>query len=217
MFHKAEWSVIKQEIAELSSEVVTISEHKEDIEHVWTFFKSSLFKILDDNIPSRIMKGKKSLPWFSHSLKRMVKRKKRLYKKAKKTQNQEFKKSAWKKYTEFQKTCKKSFREAEENFILSSVLQGLEKNNSNPFWRYVSSKRRNRTGTPALKQAANLVHDDSRLKAQLLLHQFKSVFSHQTFTPPKGSSPSRSCKIQDLHISVAGVEKLLSNLTSIRL
>ena len=76
----------------------------------------------------------------------------------------------------------------------------------------MSSKRRDRTGIPALKQAGNLVHD-SRLKAQLLLHQFKSVFSHQTFTPPEGScSSSKSRKIHDLHISVAGVEKLLSNL-----
>ena len=211
MFQKANWSGIKHATAELSSLVQTRVENKEDIEDVWSFFKSSLFKILDDNVPSKIMKGRKSLPWFSHSLKRMVRRKMRLYKKAKKTQNQERKKNAWKQYTEFQKTCKRSFKEAEENFILSSVLHGLEENNSKPFWRYVSSKRRDRTGIPALKQAGNLIHD-GRLKAQLLLHQFKSVFSHQAFTPPDEPSAYRSRKIQDLHITIAGVEKLLSKI-----
>ena len=209
IIQKANWSGIKHATAELSSLVQTRVENKEDIEDVWSFFKSSLSKILDDNVPSKIMKGRKSLPWFSHSLKRMVRRKMRLYKKAKKTQNQERKKNAWKQYTEFQKTCKRSFKEAEENFILSSVLHGLEENNSKPFWRYVSSKRRDRTGIPALKQAGNLIHD-GRLKAQLLLNQFKSVFSHQAFTPPDEPSAYRSRKIQDLHITIAGVEKLLS-------
>ncbi|KAL4226529.1 DTW domain-containing protein 2 [Mactra antiquata] len=71
-------------------------------------------------------KKRKSLPWFSHKLKRMVKRKARLYNNAKKTGN-------WTHFKTFQRECKREFKKAKMEHINSTIIKGLEENNCKPF------------------------------------------------------------------------------------
>ena len=65
---------------------------------------------VDKNIPSKISKKRKSVPWFNRDLKRMVKRKARLYNHAKKS-------GQWNTFKNFQKDCKKAFKKAEIQHI----------------------------------------------------------------------------------------------------
>jgi hypothetical protein len=61
-------------------------------------------------------------------------------------------------------------------------LEGLKNNNTKPFWKHIKSKRQDAGGIASLKNGSNLI-SDSKGKAELLLDQFKSVFTKTTETP----------------------------------
>jgi hypothetical protein len=82
------------------------------------------------NIPSKLSKKRRSLPWLNKDLKEMAKLRSRLYKNAKQTQHE----------------CKIAFKKAEINHINNTIQKGLEENNSKPFWWYVISRRQDSVG-----------------------------------------------------------------------
>ncbi|XP_071506791.1 uncharacterized protein [Diadema antillarum] len=202
VFSKADWKKIHSEASHLSTIILERKKQGDDICSLWTTFKTSLSHIIDESVPSRTTKRRKSLPWFNHKLKRMVRRKARLYKQAKRSND-------WGKFKDFQRKCKRAFRIAEEEYVNTSIITGLDNNNSKPFWRYVKAKRQDRTGLPPLKKDGKLLHD-SKDKAQILVKQFESVFKKASSDLPT----TKSCKhqIEPLTVTVEGVEKLLAGI-----
>ena len=75
----------------------------------------------DKFIPSNMSSQKHRLPWIDFKLKKLLKKKKRLYHQAKHTQN-------WTKYRiRFtQKECKRTFRKAEQNHVRNIIDEGLQ-------------------------------------------------------------------------------------------
>jgi hypothetical protein len=57
-------------------------------------------------------------------------------------------------------------------------MEGLQNNNSKPFWKYVKSRKQDNIGVSPLKSNEQLV-DDSKGKADILINQFKSVFTRE--------------------------------------
>jgi len=87
----------------------------------------------------------------------------------------------------------------------------LEGNNQKPFWRYIYSQGNDRAGVAPLKDGGELF-SGSKDKAEILNRQFSSVFTADC----PGSSvqligPSVPI-IDNLSISAAGVQKLLSKI-----
>ena len=106
-----------------------------------------------------------------------------------------------------------SIRRAHWNYVNSILQEGLESNDSKPFWRYVKSKQQDTVGVSPLKVDGQL-HSEATDKADILNKQFKSVF-----TPPQSSddnipklSGTKTPPISSLKISTKGVEKLLAGL-----
>ena len=204
IFSKADWNNISKEATTLSDEIVSSSKH---VQELWDSFKDGIFDIMQRNIPSKTSKKRKSVPWFNRDLKRRVKRKSRLYKHAKKT-------NQWEPFKIFQKDCKKAFKKAEILYINDTIQKGLDDNNTKPFWRYVKSRRQDSVGVAPLKEMGQLLND-SKDKAQILVDQFKSVFTqhkNDSFLPEvkkKAKTP-----IPPIRITTQGVEKLLNNINT---
>ena len=59
------------------------------------------------------------------------------------------------------------------NAILS---KSLEHGNNKPFWRYIEAWCSDNIGVAAIKNT-DILHHDSKIKAELLGHQIKSVFT----------------------------------------
>ena len=133
--------------------------------------KQHLFKWLDKHIPSKIIKSNNRLPWFNHKIKKMLRKKQSLYNKAKRTKN-------WSNYKHYQKECKRQIRKAEWNYINSAILEGVEKNNTKPFWEYIKSRKQDSIGVAPLKERGYLINN-SKEKAQILIKQFSSVFTRE--------------------------------------
>ena len=93
---------------------------------LWSLFKNQLNQAIEKHIPSKQIRSNNNLPWMNTNLRKLIKKKTRLHKQAKKTNN-------WNKFKTFQKTCRQAFRSAEWNYINKNILEGLQNNNTKPF------------------------------------------------------------------------------------
>ena len=74
-------------------------------------------------------------------IRKMVGRKSRLHRHAKKTKQ-------WGSYKAFQKERKKALKKAEINYINNTIQKGLDEQNTKRFWRYVKSRCQDFNGVP---------------------------------------------------------------------
>ncbi|XP_070206189.1 uncharacterized protein [Littorina saxatilis] len=165
-FKDARWDQLKSDLESAATTIVNKYNNGTNAEDLWTLFKSSLLASVDSYIPSTIAKNRSSLPWLSASLKRMLRRKQRLFKRAKHSK-------IWTEYRNFPKICKRAMRRAEWSYINDKIQAGLSSNNTKPFWNFIKSRRQDNTGVSPLKHKGKLVND-SVGKAKLLLNQYKS-------------------------------------------
>ena len=101
-----------------------------DVKELWALFKSNLIQLLNKHIPSKTVSLKNNPPWLNRKLKRLLKKKARLHKQAKKTGN-------FSNFRFAQKQCRKAYKKAESDYMNSKILDGLQNNNTKPFWTYV--------------------------------------------------------------------------------
>ena len=61
-------------------------------------------------------------------------------------------------------------KKAECDYIKSTINEGLQSNNSKPFWKYIKSKKQDNIGVSPLKQGVQLV-TNSKEKAEILINK----------------------------------------------
>ena len=86
----------------------------------------------------------------------------------------------------------------------------MKENNTKPFWNFVKSRKKDNIGVSPLKSKGELFSDPKK-KADILLWQFKSVFSIEDDTPLP-HTPLTSPQIDQIKISPKGITKLLKDL-----
>jgi hypothetical protein len=74
------------------------------------FAKKHLFGTMNNNIPNKEIKSRNNIPWVKRKERKMLKKKQRLYKQARKT-------NKWTNYRTFQKECKRHLRKAEWDYV----------------------------------------------------------------------------------------------------
>ncbi len=65
----------------------------------------------------------------------------------------------WNKFKETRRSSQRALRKAEIDYINSILLQGFEKNNVRPFWRYIKAKKQDIMGIAPLKKGVYLNSD----------------------------------------------------------
>ena len=109
---------------------------------------------------------------MSVPLKRLIKKKQRVYNRAKLFQR----KSDLKEHKNLQSEVRQSLRYAHQQYV-TNILNSTDSSvNKKPFWHYIKSKRQDRTGISTLKSVDGRVVTTPAEKAELLNKQFKSVF-----------------------------------------
>ena len=164
-------------------------------------------QIIDDHIPSKTTTTRFNVPWMTPSIKRMCRKKQRLYNKAKRTHRSRH----WDSFRAFKREMLRALRKARWSYINNRLQLSLEDNDSRPFWKYIKAQRQDNIGVTALKKKGQL-HTDNRMKAEILNKQFKSVFTKEDKSKiPRLSGPAYP-PISELSIENVGVVKLLSRL-----
>ena len=98
------------------------------------------------------------------------------------------------------------------HYVNKTIQDGFE-NNSKSFWRYIKSKRQDNIGTAPLKRKGSLF-SDSKDKAQILVEQFRSVFTKMgTYVLPVFPRIFKH-ELTELNIKTPGVEKLLQKINT---
>ena len=141
----------------------------------YTVFIEYMEGILAVNIPSKLSNSRHNLPWMNRNLKRLIRKKGRRFKKAKKSAMDEDKA----RYLDIEQMVKRELRDAERVYVNGILQNGLESGNNKPFWKYVKSPKQETFGISALKSNGNVI-TDSLSKPEILNTQLKSVFSPQS-------------------------------------
>ena len=127
-------------------------ESGKSIHELWDTFMTELLKAINENVPSKMFKTNTATPWIRGRAKRVLRRKARIYRRARKTKN-------WSHYRKCQRDCKRELRKAEWAYINNTINDSLKQNNSKPFWKYVKSKKEDNIGVSPLKSGNHLVTD----------------------------------------------------------
>ena len=81
-------------------------------------------------------------------------------------------------YKKLQRELAKDLKRSHWKFVNNFIAEGFATNNTHPFWKYVKAQRQdNFGGIPPLKRDG--VHTDSQTKADIMLDEFKSVFTRE--------------------------------------
>ena len=206
LYNKANWPNLKDKCIEISSKIKEKYEADNLDPTLCSTFNSLLHTSVDDNIPSKFISNRNSLPWMNTELKKKIRAKSRLHKRARDTGN-------WDAYKEHQKMVKSELKKAEDEYVHKAILEGLKNKDSKPFWRYVKSRKRDNIGVSPLFSNGKL-ESDSKTKADILLNQFSSVFTTDDSTdmPPVDKRVEESMK--NIVIEVKGVEGLLKKINA---
>ena len=151
-FSRVNWQDLGADLDKTASEINVLYSSGSDVHSLWDHFEASLVEAVDRHVPSKVCRKHQSTPWINCSVHRLLRRKKRLYKKAKRNKN-------WSKYYHFQKECRRSIRKAEWEYVNSKIKEGLANNSTKQFWRYIKSKRQDNVGVSPLKDHRKLVSD----------------------------------------------------------
>ena len=99
LYNRANWDVVRDEISVVSDMYFNLNENNtRTVEQNWNFFHENILSIVDKNIPAKNITASNRLPWMTSELKRMIKRKQRLYNRA----NRFNRPSDWKLYKDMQ-------------------------------------------------------------------------------------------------------------------
>ena len=147
-----------------------------------------------------------SNPWITAGIRRKSRKKQRLYNKAKKSNNPK----DWESYKKFQKELHKNVKKnywSYQNNIISDPSDTSQK----AFWRFIKSKKQDSPKTPPLK-SGNKVVFDAEARAKIFNTQFTSVFTQEDQSNIPALDPTTFPSAANIHVSIEGVQKLLSEL-----
>ena len=98
----------------------------------WQSFKSAITAAAEKHIPQKIVRSFRKTPWFTRNLRRMMKKKQRLYNHSKKSGST----VAWFKFKSYRKKTKTEVNKTRNNYV-SNLLNNNMKNNLKKFWKYI--------------------------------------------------------------------------------
>ena len=153
LHHKADLEALRREMSTRSKEFFELCSSR-DLESNWTFFKNTLLNAVDKHVPSKMSPTKVSLPWITKSLKRHMRKRDRLYKKAKRSGNNKCT-PTWKNYRSQRNKVVQLLKSAHNSYLDNVIGESLQ-DNPKRFWSYVKLARTENIGVPTLRQGESL-------------------------------------------------------------
>ena len=143
---------------------------------------------VNECIPKRTVKRNSNAPLISGDLLKLCRRKKALYKRAKKDPSL----TDWDKYRKFNNYVKKECNSARRQFVNNLADESKTSNSPKPFWNFVQSKGKVQCDLVSLKVNDSYLNDDLKI-ANCMNSYFSSVFTveeHENFPDLKYILPT---------------------------
>ena len=189
-----------------SSSFFSSNPEKRTVDENWDMFKTSLTTGMSQFIPQKSSRPKYKLPWINANIKREMRKKDRMHKRAINTKNHQH----WETFKRQRNLVSKLIKDSHSDYLNNIVGHSL-KDNPKKFWSYVRNSKSESIGIPPLKNNDSSISVTDKDKAETLNDYFHSVFTQEQLPiPDLGKSPYSS--VPDLNISPEGVYKQLSEL-----
>ena len=188
-----------------TNEILSTNSIDTPINTIWNNLKTCLLNAQELHVPSRITSARFSQPWITRECKRLIRIKKRRYKRFKLTKRM----SDWEKYQQAARNSKKACASAYNSFIRHST----EDNNKKKLFSVIKSKRTEIIGVAPLKNNGTTYTNDADI-ARILNEQFTSVFSEDDGSVPTSLGQPVNVITDDLIITKNGVIKLLNKINT---
>ena len=173
LLNKADWPKLKSLMRDYQEKFL-LNHSNRSVEELWSDFVTTLDTLTSKCIPTKIIRGKFSLPWITQSIRRQIRRRDDLYRKLKKTGDQTFRD----KFLALRKAIKHNIKSS-YNLYLEGLLGITDENSvcsNKKLFSFLKSAKQDQTGSPPL-QNGNRLATDTTEKADIHNRQFQSVFS----------------------------------------
>ena len=182
-FHKGEYTGLKASLSTLAAEYSATRPESNTADENWSFISTKVLESIDKFIQQKMSKGKRHLPWVSNTVKRLMNKRDRPYKKARRSG----KALHLIKYKRLCNTTTKRLRDAHDknlNEVMGVSTPGTGPENAGSYgakhtWSYLKLLRTESQGIPALV-ANNRVCSSDSAKAEALREQYDSVLRRPT-------------------------------------
>ena len=204
LYRKADWDGLRGYLKPLEDELSTQS----SVEFIWQQIKERIEKAASKFIPTKLCKRQETCPWIDSSLRRLIKRRNRIFKRTKATGTIESEEE----YQKLKREVQRRLRSDHNEYITTILSDGIDGPTPNKrFWTYIKHKQSNGNSIQAIKK------DDAILtsavdKANALNSQFQSVFSTLVGVDENLELPSNNRRMSAITISREGVLKQLMRL-----
>ena len=215
LYKRADMVGLKDHMAQFKDAYLSEDHSHMSVNDMWVKFKTGFVEAVERFIPSKMTKTKYSVPWIDATIKRLVKKRHKLYLRARKSKDPDVKIH----YKRFRAHVQKVLRDAYWKYV--SNIFTFENDSSDPdtpkpekikkFWSFVKSLKKDAYGITSLRENG-ILKTDSKEKANICNRQFQSAFTHEDDSDPpsKGASPFSS--MGDITVDPKGVTKLLDGL-----
>ena len=154
MYSKADWDTIREKTRNFVTNLLD-NFPSCDVNDNYVKLKNHIDQVIDAHIPSKRVTIRFNVPWITTNIKRMCRKKQRLYNRAIRTR----KSRHWEKFRAHKKDTLWARRGARWANINKILELSLLKNNSKPFWKYIKAQRQDNIGVTALKNEGQLFTD----------------------------------------------------------
>ena len=182
LFNKADWPTLKAKLKHFQQSFLA-NHLSKTVDELWTDFTNTLDKLSEECIPSKLIRGKSSLPWITQEMKRLIRKRDRLYTRFKNSRDHDIRTKFQTLRQEIKKKIKDSYQAYLQNLL--GLTDDDNTCDSKKLFSFLRNSRRDQQGTPPLKHDG-ILHSETKTKANLFNQQFKSVF-----TPKEPLSLSR--------------------------
>ena len=208
-FKDADWNMIREDATELNENLLTDFD-KNSVDENWEKFKVGIMDIAEKHVPSKMTSTRYNLPWINRKLRRLTRKKQKLYNKARKSRTRD----DWVHYKAFKKNAQAAIQNAHTEYIKGVLDKSMEEKNPKPFWKYIKQQRKDTVGIAPLKPKGKVdLITDSKAKAECLNEQFQSVFTKAAYNKPLRLDGDPTPPMKDIIVEAKGVEKLLKDLS----
>ncbi|XP_072024987.1 uncharacterized protein [Amphiura filiformis] len=206
LWKKADLVDIRQRVSAVSEKFTSEHNTSTPVENLASVLQQELDKIIIDCVPSKLSCTRVNQPWFNAETKCALRRKGRAFTKARRTN----KERDWSRYKRLKGYAQRTCRRVYNNYV-HDIISSEPGNRSKKLGALIKSKRCDSSGIAPLKDGGYL-HTDPKTKANILNRQFTSVFSRDNGAPIPDLGDSQHPSMDDIHVSLNGVIKLLKNL-----
>ena len=170
----------------------------------WETMKMTISEALDRYIPLKLRRDAYNPPWMTRQVKRLIAKKRRLWKKYVTDRNDQF----FQNYKSAEKDAKKAIRNVKRKY----EQQLATNSNLKKFNSYVKTKTKYKTTIGPLKDGNNTISDDKDM-ANMLNNFFVSVFTTEDVqnVPTLDNLPFTN-EVNDLYISKTMINKQIKRL-----